>query len=107
MLAQSDLRTDPILVRKIRRIQKSRQAEEEEDGLASSPPRRTSANRAESVASDSDGEDIDAMERRTQQPKTVKNEPKSSRPAPSTAQVVDLGGDSDADEDDDDVTDEE
>ncbi|KAF2098328.1 hypothetical protein NA57DRAFT_77117 [Rhizodiscina lignyota] len=101
VLTPSDLHTDPIIIRKIQRIQRSRRADEEEEELAGSPPRATKRNRAESVGSDS-GEDIDAMERRTQRGPSVKGEPVSSRPRPSTEQVVDLGGDSDGDEEDED-----
>lgn len=76
-LTPGDLHTDAILVRKIRRIQKSRATQMEEDELATSPVQGRSG-RAESVGSDS-GEDIDEVERRTQVP-VMKQEPRSSRP---------------------------
>lgn len=84
MIGTKDLWTDPITVRRIRRIQKSRDAGN--DGLVSSPARESMPNRATSVASDS-GEDIDEIERRTQ---ALKRERSSPRRMPS--QVIDLGG---------------
>lgn len=93
MLTEKDLHTDPVTVRRIRRIQKSRNAEA--NGLVSSPPRESAPVRATSVDSDS-GEDIDAVERRTQRTQVVKKEPPSKRVA---SQVVDLGEDSQVTED--------
>lgn len=90
VLKKSDVWTDPIVVRKIRRIQRAREAVDD-DGASSSPRGTTRNRRAESVGSDS-GEDIDEVERQTQMQTQPKQEPQFSRVVAS--QIVDLGGDS-------------
>ncbi|KAJ9667271.1 hypothetical protein H2201_002472 [Coniosporium apollinis] len=94
LLTANDVAVDQLLVRKIRRIQQSRQREDEDeegDGLAEN---------AESIASDS-AEDIDALQRKTPRrgrsvvPKTEGGSGVVGRgsgvPPRSTATVLDLG----------------
>lgn len=109
-LTPRDLWVDPVLVRKIRRIQNSRAALRGEDILATSSPAReggASGRVRAGPASDSDGsdsgEDIDAVERRTQRRSTV---PRQSAGRAGMARVqssstaTDHGG-TDEDEEDD------
>lgn len=101
-LTRNDLGVDKVIVRKIQRIQRSKELQQEEDDDDSDTGHGATQNRAFSI--DDDAEDVDD-DRPAVRPK---QEPRptgaSSRPPPSSArpstQVIDL---SDEEEDEDDV----
>lgn len=86
-LRRSDLQRDPVLKRKIERIKRARELEEEDA--------EADARRVEVVVDDEDGEEgedvDDLVERQTQTQRRVKDEPRpaaaSSRPPPGTAPI--------------------
>ena len=101
MLARSDLHTDAVLLRKIKRIQRAKELEEE---AADDDEGEGSGGRSHVIPDDDDedGADVDdVLGGRTQVP--MKMEPRGTTgnvPPPSTSRsaVVDLGGSSDEEE---------
>ncbi|KAK4989200.1 hypothetical protein LTR50_003414 [Elasticomyces elasticus] len=105
MLTAADLHSDAILLRKIKRLQNARTMEDEDD---EADGRR----QAQSVGSDDEGEDIEEMERRTQvrdvKLERLSNTVRGAQRVPAMvlaqqtpqgdAAMVDLGGDTDEDE---------
>ncbi|WPH02483.1 zinc-finger of the MIZ type in Nse subunit-domain-containing protein [Acrodontium crateriforme] len=110
MLAQSDLHSDPVLLRKIKRLQRAKELEEED--AYDNAPRGTMRNATYiDDEDDDDGADIDALLERQTQP--VKAEPRGTASrrtpagsAPANPEVMEV--DSESDENDEmDETDEE
>lgn len=104
-LSRSDLGVDKVIVRKIQRLQRSKQLQQEEDANASDGDHGVSQNRALSIDDDAEDENDASV----QPPVKPKTEPRatgaSTRPPSSTAprptQVIDL-----SDEEEDDAEDE-
>ncbi|KAF2171419.1 hypothetical protein M409DRAFT_18536 [Zasmidium cellare ATCC 36951] len=107
MLSKSDLKVDPIVVRKIKRLQKAREMEMEEDEEDDDRPTNGTQHRAHQIIDDNDDDEedatnIDGMDV-DDPPVNPKQEPRSSRPGPSEpprpSQAVDLLDDDDEEED--------
>lgn len=104
MLAKSDLQSDPVLLRKIKRLQRAKELEEED--ADENAPRGTMHNATYiDDDEDDDGADIDALlERQTQR---VKAEPKRSVSRRTQAQANSGVMELESDGDENDVMDEE
>ncbi|KAK4506431.1 hypothetical protein PRZ48_000163 [Zasmidium cellare] len=106
LLSKSDLRVDPVLVRKIKRLQKAKEMEMEEDEEDDGRPPNGTQRRAHQIIDDDDDEEedatnIDGMDV-DDPPVNPKQEPRSSRPGPSEpprpSQAIDLLDDDEEDE---------
>ncbi|KAK4549365.1 hypothetical protein LTR36_006362 [Oleoguttula mirabilis] len=103
MLAKSDLHSDAVLLRKIKRLQRAKEMEEEEADYEDGSDGRTQRNAT--FIDDEDGADVDALvEKQTQmkaEPRATARSAAAASTAPHGTAPIELGGSSDEEGDED------